>query len=88
MKSSRSMVAASANHQFSVQGFSRVAVLPVGQHVVPAVEGGDQARQIVGLDRLLVVGVQLEAVIAGVQENHPFRAPAFGEHQNRGLHPE
>lgn len=33
-----------------------------------------------------MIGVELEAVVAGVQEHHPFRAPALGENQHRSFH--
>jgi hypothetical protein len=67
-------------------GFCRIVRLPVGPHLVTVVEGGDQARQVVCLDGLIVIGVELEAVIAGVQEHYTLSAVGFGENQHRSLH--
>jgi hypothetical protein len=45
-----------------------IALSPIGEQFFAAVEGGDQAGQIVGSDGLLVVDVEFEAVIARVKE--------------------
>jgi hypothetical protein len=67
-------------------GFCRVARLPGDPHFSAIVVSGNQARQIIGLDRLIVIGIKLETVIACVQEHHPLRAPALDEDQHRSFY--
>ena len=50
-------------------------------------EGGDEVREVVRLDRRVVVGVELEAVVVGVEEHDPPGGAALAEHQHRGLDP-
>jgi len=62
------MVPASANYQFSVHVCGALRSRQSVEQFFAAVEGGDQAGQIVGSDGLLVVDVEFEAVIARVKE--------------------
>jgi hypothetical protein len=79
------MVPASANHQFSVHVCGALRSRQSVEQFFAAVEGGDQAAQIVGSDGLLVVDVEFEAVIARVKEHYALRSPALAEDEDRGL---
>jgi hypothetical protein len=45
---------------------SDISIAPIRPQLFATIERGDQAGQIVGLYRLVVIGVELEAVIIGV----------------------
>ena len=79
------MVSDSANHHFSVQSASGSRSLHCRQRRFPVPERRNQPGQIVLFDRLVVVGVELETVIVGVQEHHPFRRASLAKDQHRGL---
>src|SRR5947209_14858155 len=61
----------------------RIAPLPLLPQLVPTVECGDQVRQIVGFDGLVVVGVELVTVVVSMQEHDPLGALALAEDEYR-----
>ena len=63
----------------------RIALVPRLQPLVAVAIGGDEAGQVVRHDCLIVVGVDLVAVVVGVQEHDVLGLAALLEEKHRGL---